>query len=140
MGDRLARVGLVDHRRQDHQAVDADLLCIGGEPARQRCRILGDAGQDRHSPADVLDRRTQDLELLCVLERAVLADGAQHDQPVDAGLDHLVDVGHRRRQIQRLVGLKLSRGRRKHPLPRNTHLLAPRRLTTLAFPIMMVQS
>ena len=45
VGDRLARVGLVDHRRQDHQAVDADLLGIGGEPAGQRRRVLGDPAQ-----------------------------------------------------------------------------------------------
>ncbi len=131
VGDRLARVGLVDHRRQDHQAVDADPLRVGREPARQRGRALGDAAQDGHAPGDVLDRRTQDLELLFVLERAVLADRAQHDQPVDAGVDHLVEVGHRGRNIQRLVGLKLGRGRRKHTLPQRTHLLAPHPLTIL---------
>ena len=98
VGDRLARVGLVDHRRQDHQAVDADPLRIGREPARQRGRALGDAAQHRDPPGDVLDRRTQDLELLGVLQRAVLADRAQHDQPVDARFDHLVEMGHRRRR------------------------------------------
>ena len=125
VGDRLARVGLVNHRRQDHQAVDTELLCVRREPARERGRILGDPAQDRHPPADMLDRRTQDFELFFVQERAVLADRAQHDQPVDAGLDHLADMGHRRRKIERLVRLKLSRGRRKHTLPRNAHLLAP---------------
>ena len=122
MSDRLARVGLVNHRRQDHQAVDADLLRIRREPASERGRVLGDAAQHRHSPGrHARPSHASTSSFSSYIERAVLADRAQHDQPVDARVDHLVDMGHRRRDIKRLVRLKLSRGRRKHPLPRNVH-------------------
>ena len=121
VGHRLAGVGLVDHRRQHHQAVDAQPLGVGGEPAGERGGALGHAVSTGTRPADMLDRRLQDLELLAVLQRAVLADGAQHDQPVDPGLDHGVEVSQRRRQVERLVGMKLGRRRGEDTLPVDGH-------------------
>ena len=126
MSDRLARIGLVDHGRQDHQAHDPDPMGVGRELAGPRGRALGDAGQNGDLSRDMVDRGAEDFQLLRVFERAILANRAQHDQAVNARLDHPIDVGQGRGDVQRLVGLELGRRCRKDPLPTNAHdQLAP---------------
>src|SRR5262249_34643113 len=49
------------------------------------------------------------------------ADGAEHDQAVDPGLDHRVDVLERRRHVQRLVVAEVGDGGGKDPLPVAAH-------------------
>ena len=121
MNDRLSRVGLVDHRRQHHEPLHAEALGIGRELASPRRGALGDAGQHGDSPGHMVDRRPENLQLLRVFQRAVLADRSQHDQSVNPGVDHPIEVVQSRRDIQRLVGLKLGRGRREDPLPCDAH-------------------
>jgi hypothetical protein len=117
MRQRLARRGLVDHRRQYHEAVDPDLLGVDGIAAGQRRRVLGDAGEDGHAALHRIDGELEDLALLVSLERAVLAHRAQHNEAVHAGAQEPLDMRRRGREIDGLVRLEVSGDRRVHTLP-----------------------
>ena len=81
--------------------------------------LIGGAG------ADVLDGGPEKLALLGRFERAVLADGAEHDQPVAPGREHGVDVRQRPGDVEALVGVELRAHRGEHPAPGDGHVRPP---------------
>ena len=85
--------------------------------AGERRRALGDTCQHRHPSAHVLHRLLEQLALLTRLERAVLADRAQHDHPVHAGRYHRVDMPQSRAEVERKVIVKMRDGGGKDALP-----------------------
>ena len=121
VGHRLAGIGFVDHGRQHHQAVQPDLLGIGREPAGLGRGAFGHTGEDRHAAGHVLDGGFQDFELLLIFQRAVLADGAEHDDAVDARLEHGFQVFASGRQIETQIGQEVGRRRGVHAVPINRH-------------------
>ena len=54
MDQRFAVVGLVHHRRQNHEPVDSGFLRIAGEPARERRCVFGYSGKHRNSASNHL--------------------------------------------------------------------------------------
>ena len=52
--------------------------------------------------------RLQHLELFAIFQRAIFADGAEHDDAVDTGAYQLVRVVGSRGEVERLVGIKLG--------------------------------
>jgi hypothetical protein len=59
------------------------------------------------------------------VEHCVLADRTQHDEPVDAGGDHVLELAAGRGKIDRAVLGELGRRGRKHAPPIDPHAVLP---------------
>ena len=70
MGKRLAQVRFIDHRRQQHQPVDADIFSGFGVTARTGGRVLRDARQNWYAPPHVLDGGLQQFQLFLKINGA----------------------------------------------------------------------
>ncbi|MNR39737.1 hypothetical protein D3C85_1579690 [compost metagenome] len=117
MGLKLLGRGHVDHGRQHHQCIHADVLGVLGVAFGARRRQLADAGDDRHATSGDLDRRLQDSALFLGLQRVVLANRAHDDDAIDAVIDQAVQhlLGGVQIQAQGLV--ELGRGGGDDPAP-----------------------
>ena len=125
MRDGLALVRLVDHAGQHHQPVDPELLDIARVAAGERGGVLGDAGQHRNAAADDAEHLADDRELLRVLQRGVLADGAEQNDAVNAGLDHRFEVPRGGCDVEGLVVAKLRGEGGEDPAPGDLHEAPP---------------
>ena len=107
----------VYHRRQHHQAVDADALGIARVGHRAARRQLRDTGDERHLAPDCADGRRENRALLLCGEGVVFPHGAQQHQAVNAvahqGRQHCAG----RLQIDREIGAELCGSRRKDSGP-----------------------
>ena len=125
MGDRLARVLLVDHAGQRHETSGAG----GLHPARavdgEIGGVFGHAGQHRNPPGRRLDRGADHAFLLVNGERAVLAQRAQHHEALAARRHAGVDVPSGRVQVEFATLAHLGHQGGDHPLPVSCHDLHP---------------
>ena len=74
MGHCFAWVGLVYHGWQDHQAIHAGFLGVGGEATSQSSAALGHAGEHGNSAGNLLDRRPQHVQFFRILQGTVFTD------------------------------------------------------------------
>ena len=84
VGDDLAVVAAVDHRRHDHEPVGAEAGAVLDVAACGRRARLGHAGQNGHTARGDTYSGLHDRALLVCFERLVLAQGAAHDEATDA--------------------------------------------------------
>ncbi len=107
MLQRLAGIRLIDHARQYHQAVDADLLRVLGILAGERSGEFGNAGDDRHLATRHFLGGREDGTLLFRQQRAVLAASPQHDQAIHAGLQQVLDRLLGGLHVDAVIGIEL---------------------------------
>ena len=107
----------VDHRRQHHQTVDPDALGVAGVGHGTRGGELRDPGNERHPPADGLDRALEHGALLLGGEGVVLPDGAEQHHAVNPVAHQRRLHGRGRCGVEREVGAELGGGRRKDSGP-----------------------
>ncbi|MNE41195.1 hypothetical protein D3C80_1352540 [compost metagenome] len=107
----------IDHGRQHHQGVDAEVFGVLGVAFGPGRGQFADPGDDRHAAVGDLDGRLEDGALLFRLQRVVLADRAHDDDAVDAVIDQAVQHRLGGVQINRQPLVELGGGRRDHPGP-----------------------
>ncbi len=122
----LARVLLVDHAGQSHDAGASRLLGPTRRGDGERRRVLGHARDHRHPTLHGLHGGAQHRFLLVRRERAVLAKCAQHDQAPAAGLQAGARVPLRAGQVQGSVLCELGHQCREHTLPIDVHVGPPK--------------
>ena len=122
MLDRLARILLVDHARQYHQAACSCGLHAAGAFERTLAGIFGNAGNHRHATAGRFHRSSDDLLLLVQRQRAVLAERTEHDEAFAAGVEAALDMTGRGRQIERAVLLHFGHQSGNDTLPIRRHV------------------
>src|SRR5262249_7302697 len=90
-------------------------------PAAERGGVLGDSRQNGNAAVDHVEHLAHDGQLLVVFERRVLADGAEQDDAVDAGIDQGFEVSRGGGEVERLVAAELSREGGEDAVPVGFH-------------------
>ena len=121
--ERFRRVGrLVDHRRHEHEAVEAELLAVTHEAAGFGQARLRHAAQDGHATVDGFHHVGEDRAFLLGGQGLVLAERPEEDQPGDARLDQRFGVRGRRGKIEGAVLVKLRGDGGKNAGPMGFHV------------------
>jgi hypothetical protein len=107
----------IDHRRQQHQRIDADLLGIAGIFDCAVGGELGHAGDQRYAPANGFDGALEHRTLLIGFERIIFAAGAKKDEPIHPIIDQRTLHFLGRVCINRKIFGKLGSGGRVNALP-----------------------
>ena len=94
-----ARGRLVVVRRDDEEAVDAELVSLPGEVYRVCGRIRARTGDHGRAVSHRLDRRREEGQPLVVAERRRLAGRAGDDDAVRARLDEMAAEARKRVQV-----------------------------------------
>ena len=117
MGQRLAAVGLVDHRRKDHHAACSDIFTLLDIFDSSAGGHFCNTAQDRHAAGSYLDSMLDDGDFLLGAETLVFAEGAAHHETGDATLNQALEVYACRIEVKRLVFIQLGGGRREDAAP-----------------------
>ena len=117
MRQRPARRGLVDHRRQYHEAVDPDLLGVDGIAAGQRRGVLATLARTGTRPFTVSTASLRTWRFSSASSEQFSPTVPSTMKPCMPARRSRFDMRCRGREIDGLVRLEVSGDRRVHTLP-----------------------
>ena len=114
---QLSGIGLVHHRRHDHEPGDAQGRAIAHVCGGRLQTHLGDPAQDRHPTLRRLQRTAHHGPLLVRLQALIFTQRTADHQPSHPGLNQRLKVTRRRREIDRLIGVQVGDSSRENTGP-----------------------
>src|ERR1043165_5016770 len=117
MSEGLGSVRLVNHRRQHHQARNAQLLHVSGVTTGGGGAALRHSPEDGHTATTALHPPFPHPSLFVRLKRRVFAKRPEHDQTGDPRSHQHFQVPRGRVQVECLVAPELSGRRGENAFP-----------------------